>query len=124
MGTNLKAGRKKDLYAFWGNKITENINSELAGHKERVLLNLASNEYFAAIDTKKINARILSCTFREERDGTYKFVTIFGKKARGMMTRFIIQNRIEKAEDLKHFEEDGYFFNERISKEDEWVFTR
>jgi cytoplasmic iron level regulating protein YaaA (DUF328/UPF0246 family) len=124
MGTKLKLGRKKDLYAFWGNKITDSINRELAAHKQNVLLNLASNEYFAAVNTKNINARILSCTFKEERNGKYQFVTIFGKKARGLMTRFIIQNRIDKAEDLKHFEEEGYFFNERISKEDEWVFTR
>jgi cytoplasmic iron level regulating protein YaaA (DUF328/UPF0246 family) len=124
MGTKLKVARKKDLYAFWGDKITDTINRELADHKQKVLLNLASNEYFAAINPKKINARILSCTFKEERNGKYQFVTIFGKKARGLMTRFIIQSRIDKAEDLKHFEEEGYFFNERISKEDEWVFTR
>jgi uncharacterized protein len=124
MGTGLKVGRKKNLYAFWGDKITENINRELAGHKEKVLLNLASIEYFGALNLKKINARILSCTFKEERNGKFQFVTIFGKKARGLMTRFIIQNRIEKAGDLKHFEEEGYFFNDRLSKENEWVFTR
>jgi cytoplasmic iron level regulating protein YaaA (DUF328/UPF0246 family) len=124
MGTGLKVGRKKDLYAFWGDKITENINRELAAQKEKVLLNLASVEYFQAINPKKINARILSCTFKEERNGKYQFVTIFGKKARGLMTRFIIQNRIESAENLKHFEEEGYYFNERISKENDWVFTR
>jgi len=124
MGTSLKVGRKKDLYAFWVDKISENINLEITGHKEKVLLNLASNEYFAALNPKKINARILSCTFKEERNGKYQFVTIFGKKARGLMTRFIIRNKIDKSDDLKHFEEEGYFFNERISKEDEWVFTR
>jgi len=124
MGTKLKVGRKKDLYAFWGDKITQSINREMASHTEKVLLNLASNEYFAAINPLKINARILSCTFKEERNGKYQFVTIFGKKARGLMTRFIIRNRIDRSEDLKHFEEDGYFFNERISREDEWVFTR
>ena len=124
MGTKLKVGRKKDLYAFWGDKITQSINREMASHTEKVLLNLASNEYFAALNPSKINARILSCTFKEERNGNYRFVTIFGKKARGLMTRFIIRNRIDKSEDLKHFEEDGYFFNERISREDEWVFTR
>jgi len=124
MGTSLKVGRKKDLYAFWGEKLTENLNRELSGHKEKVLLNLASNEYFAAINPKKINARILSCTFKEERNGKYQFITIYGKKARGLMARFIIQNRIDKAEDLKHFDEEGYFFNERMSGEAEWVFTR
>jgi uncharacterized protein len=124
MGTKLKAGRKKDLYAFWGDKITDSINRELAKHKEKVLLNLASKEYFAAVNTKKINARILTCTFKEERNGKYQFVTIYGKKARGLMTRFILQYHIDHVEDLKHFEEEGYYFNERISKEDEWVFTR
>lgn len=124
MGTSLKVGRKKDLYAFWGDKITENINRELAGHKENVLLNLSSIEYFSAINPKKINSRILNCTFKEERNGKYQFITIFGKKARGLMTRFIIQNQINDAENLKHFDEEGYYFNERISKENDWVFTR
>jgi cytoplasmic iron level regulating protein YaaA (DUF328/UPF0246 family) len=124
MGTKLKVGGKKDIYAFWGEKIAGTINRELADHKQKVLLNLASNEYFEAINPKKLNARIITCTFKEERNGKYLFVTIFGKKARGLMTRFIIQNRIDKAEDLKHFEEEGYFFNERISKVDNWVFTR
>ena len=124
MGTTLKAGKKKDLYAFWGDKITNSLNRELDSHKEKVLLNLASNEYFEVINPKKINARILSCTFKEERNGKLQFITLYGKKARGLMTRFIIQNRIDKAEDLKHFEEEGYFFNERVSGGDDWVFTR
>jgi hypothetical protein len=124
MGTSLKVGRKKDLYAFWGDKITGCINRELTHHAEKVLLNLASKEYFAAINRKKINGRILSCTFKEERNSKYQFITIFGKKARGLMTRFIIRNRINDPENLKHFDEEGYFFNERISTENDWVFTR
>lgn len=124
MSTSLKVGRKKDLYAFWENKLTESINREMEVHKEKVLLNLASKEYFSAINPKKVNARILNCMFKEERNGKYRFVTIYGKKARGLMTRYIIQNFIDKTEDLKNFEEEGYFFNDRISTENEWVFTR
>lgn len=124
MGTNLKVGKIKDLYAFWGIKLTETLNRELSGHREKVILNLASKEYFAALNPKKLDARILTCTFKEERNGKYQFVTIFGKKARGLMSRFMIQNRIDKAEDLKHFDEEGYFFNERISTKEEWIFTR
>jgi len=124
MGTKLTIGKKKDLYGFWGEKITMAINRELESHKEKVLLNLASTEYFKALKINKINARILSCTFKEERNGKLQFITIYGKKARGLMTRFIIKNRIDKAEDLKHFDEEGYYFNERVSRENEWVFTR
>ncbi len=124
MGTKLKVGRKKDLYGFWGDKITESINRELSGHKEKVFLNLASREYFESLNPGKINGRVLSCTFKEERNGKYQFVTIFGKKARGLMTGFIIKNQIDEVENLKHFDEEGYYFNERISTEREWVFVR
>jgi uncharacterized protein len=124
MGTPLKVGRKKDLYSFWGDKITACLNRELEGQKEKVLLNLASNEYSDAVNLKKIKARVLTCTFKEERNGKLQFITLYGKKARGLMTRFIIENRIDKAEDLKHFDLEGYFFNERMSKRDEWMFCR
>lgn len=124
MGTKIKIGRKIDLYAFWGEKLTETINTELDKHKEKVLINLASTEYFNAINTKKIKSRILTCTFKEERNGKLQFITIYGKKARGLMTRFIIKNKIEKPDDLKHFEEEGYFYNDRASKENDWVFSR
>jgi cytoplasmic iron level regulating protein YaaA (DUF328/UPF0246 family) len=124
MGIKLKVGKKNDLYTFWGDKITQSVNRELSNHKEKVLLNLASNEYYSVINPTKIKARIVSCTFKEERNGKYQFITIYGKKARGLMTRFIIKNRIDKAEDLKHFDEEGYYFNERISKKDNWVFVR
>ncbi|MCB8998952.1 MAG: peroxide stress protein YaaA [Bacteroidales bacterium] len=124
MGTKLKPGRKKDLYHFWGDKITDKINEELSSHNSRVLLNLASAEYFKAVKTDRVKARIISCNFKEEVNGQYKFVTVFGKKARGLMARFIIQNRIDNAEDIKHFEEEGYFYNDRLSSENEWLFTR
>jgi uncharacterized protein len=124
MGTPLKVGRKKDLYSFWGDKLTACLNRELEGHKEKVLLNLASNEYSDAVNFKKIKARVLTCTFKEDRNGKLQFITLYGKKARGLMTRFIIKNRIDKAEDLKHFDLEGYFFNERMSRGDDWMFSR
>lgn len=124
MGTELRIGKLVNLYNFWGDKITDTINRELKNQKQKVLVNLASDEYFKALRADKIEGRIVSCMFKELVGDRYKFITIYGKKARGLMTRFIIQNRIGKVEDLKHFEEEGYFYNDRLSKEDYLVFTR
>jgi len=124
MGSDLKVGKAENLYSFWEDKITNAINLELKNQKQKVLVNLASDEYFKVIKTDKIKCRIVSCMFKESVGDKYKFITIYGKKARGLMTRFIIQNRIDKVEDLKHFEEEGYFYNDRLSKEDYLVFTR
>ncbi len=124
MGIPLKQGRKKDLYAYWGNRLTDSLNRELTGHKEKVLLNLASNEYSDAVNFNKIKGKVITCHFKEERDGKLQFITLYGKKARGLMTRFILENRIDKAEDIKHFDAEGYFFNDRMSTEDEWMFSR
>ena len=124
MGANLKTPRGKDLYAFWGQKITDALNNDIKTHKEKVIVNLASNEYFKAIDTKLVQARIINCHFREDKNGEIKFITVYGKKARGLMARFIIENRIGKAEDLKAFDSEGYYYEKSLSKEDEWVFVR
>lgn len=124
MGTQMTVNRKKGLYKFWGNKLTDELNNDLSGHKEKVLLNLASNEYFNAINPKKLKARIIKCQFKEERNGKLQFITIFGKKARGLMLRFMIENHIEHAEELKTFDVDGYYFNSSYSTEDYWMFSR
>ncbi|MFP4471928.1 MAG: YaaA family protein, partial [Bacteroidales bacterium] len=124
IGTNLKNKRGKNLYEFWGDKITKAIGEALDASGSRVLINLASNEYFKSIDTKKLDAEIITPAFKDSKDGTYKFITLYGKNARGMMTRFILKNRPEDAESLKLFDEDGYFYNEQLSKENKWVFTR
>ncbi|MBE0653654.1 MAG: peroxide stress protein YaaA [Bacteroidales bacterium] len=124
MGTQLKNSRGSDLYKFWRDLLTEKINEEISSHKEKVILNLASDEYFTALDTSMIKARVLKCMFKEERDGELKFITIFGKKARGMMTRFIIENKIDSVKDLKAFDSEGYHFNHQYSSDDLWMFSR
>ena len=124
MGIPLKNPKGKNLYEFWGTKITDFINDELRNHKHKVLINLASKEYFKAIKSKRINGEIITPVFKEERGNSYKVITVFTKNARGLMSRFIIQNRIESPEDIKAFDTDGYVFNHDLSTEKEWVFTR
>lgn len=124
MGTKLKTKGAKDLYSFWDNKITNLIKSDMRAAKTDILLNLASNEYFKAIDTSKIKKRILTVTFREYKDGELKFYPVFGKKARGLMTRYVIENRINEPEELKGFNVENYYFEESLSSDDEFVFVR
>ncbi|MFY9151978.1 MAG: peroxide stress protein YaaA [Prolixibacteraceae bacterium] len=124
MGTSIAVARKKNLYDFWKVKITAKLTQELAETDQKILINLASNEYFSAIDTKKLKARIITPAFKEHKNGQYQMVSFFAKKARGLMSRFIIQNKITDAEELKAFDLDGYYFNNQLSKGDSWVFTR
>jgi hypothetical protein len=124
MGTKIEIDHWKNLYEFWGDRITEKINKEFDSHKEKVLVNLASDEYFKIIDTAALNATVLKCQFKEERDGKLKFITIYGKKARGMMTRFIIKHKIDTPDDLKAFDMDGYHYNEEYSDSETLMFTR
>ena len=124
MGTSVAIARKKNLYEFWKTKITAKLNEELSNSEQKVLINLASNEYFSAIDPKKLKGRIITPAFKENKGGQYQMVSFFAKKARGLMSRFIIQNRLSNPEDLKAFDLEGYFYNNQISKDDNWVFTR
>lgn len=124
MGTSVSIARKKNLYEFWKTKITAKLNQEFAETDQKILINLASNEYFKAIDTKKIKARIITPAFKEHKDGQYQMVSFFAKRARGLMSRFIIQNKITDPEELKAFDLEGYYFNNQLSKADNWVFTR
>lgn len=124
MGTNISVARKKNLYEFWKTKITAKLNQEFSENGKKVLVNLASNEYFSAIDTKKLKARIITPAFKENKDGKYQMVSFFAKRARGLMSRFIIQNNISDPEEMKAFDLEGYYFNNQISKDDNWVFTR
>ena len=123
MGTSFKTKKWTDLYEFWGNKITDILNEEF-NSKSDVLINLASNEYFRAIKKDLIKADIITPVFKEYKNGTYKFLSVYGKKARGLMTSYIIKNKISDHEKLKLFDIDGYYFNDRLSRENEWVFTR
>jgi cytoplasmic iron level regulating protein YaaA (DUF328/UPF0246 family) len=124
MGTSFGIGGKKNLYEFWQTKLTNRLNQELSQQKEKVLINLASVEYFGAIDTKRLKARVITPLFKEHKSGQYQMVSFFAKRARGLMSRFIIQNQIDNPEDIKAFDSEGYFFNNQLSKEDSWIFTR
>ncbi|WP_346856782.1 peroxide stress protein YaaA [uncultured Draconibacterium sp.] len=124
MGTKLKYQRSEDLYAFWKSKITPKIKDALVESGSNVLVNLASNEYSKSIDSKKLGAEIVTPEFKDLKNGKYKMITFFAKKARGLMTRFIVENEIDKIEDLQAFDVDGYVFNPRLSKEGKPVFTR
>lgn len=124
MGTRLKYYRAENLYAFWTTAITRNINQELTEAGTNVLVNLASNEYFKSIDRKKLKAGIVSPEFKDGANGNYKIISFFAKRARGLMTRFILQNNITNPSDLQAFDLDGYIFNPRLSKPGRPVFTR
>jgi len=124
MGTRLATRHGSNLYQFWGNKVTDNINNALAQQTSKVLLNLASNEYYQVIQAERIEGRILNINFKELRDGKYRFVSFAAKRARGLMARYMIDNRITRPSQLRQFDVDRYAFNEALSRDDEWIFTR
>jgi uncharacterized protein len=124
MGTKLANARGKDLYAFWGDKIAHEINRLTDGHKDRSLINLASNEYFKSVKTKTLEGPVITPVFKEVKAGVAKVIGFSAKRARGMMARFMIDNRLETPEGLKKFAVDGYGYQDDISTETEWVFTR
>ncbi|WP_339923466.1 peroxide stress protein YaaA [uncultured Cyclobacterium sp.] len=121
MGIKLKNKKAKDLYGFWGSKITKAINELAEGQP---IINLASNEYFKVVKKKDLKARLISPVFKEYKNGTYKNIGIFSKQARGLMTDFIIKNKVENPENLKTFNEGKYEYSESKSSTDEWVFIR
>lgn len=124
MGIPLKNPKGKKLYEFWGTKITDAINKELLNHKNKTVINLASNEYYKVLKTKLLNADVITPVFKEDKGNDFKVVTVYAKNARGLMSRFIIKNRIENPEDIKAFDSDGYLFNQDLSTEKVWVYTR
>ncbi len=121
MGTKLSNPRGKDLYSFWGTKIAKAINEVL---DDQWLVNLASQEYFKAVNQKALKAEVITPQFKEYRNGSYKIIGIFAKQARGMMTNYIIKNKINQPEKLKFFEEGGYSYDDKLSDKNEWVFIR
>ncbi|MYH69237.1 MAG: peroxide stress protein YaaA [Gammaproteobacteria bacterium] len=124
MGTKLKNRRGKDLYAFWDDRINQTLDKELAGQDDPVLVNLASNEYFKSVRANKLAARIVTPVFKEARNGQLKLISFFAKKARGLMSRYIIRNRLSDPEDLKGFDLEGYRYNGALSDTDHPLFTR
>ena len=124
MGTKLSNARGKDLYAFWGTQISEWLNEALAEQGDDVLLNLASNEYFSAVKKSALNARIINTEFKDLKNGQHKIISFYAKKARGMMSRFVIKERINNPDHLKQFDDQGYRFSAEQSKPDLLVFLR
>lgn len=124
MGTPFQFGKYDDLYHFWKQKITRQIEIDLKESGSNLLINLASQEYFSAIDVKKLRAKIVTPQFLDSKNGSFKMITVYAKKARGMMTRFILEYRINCEEDLRGFDRDGYYFNSNLSKPGSPVFTR
>jgi cytoplasmic iron level regulating protein YaaA (DUF328/UPF0246 family) len=124
MGTRLQTPRGANLYAFWGNRITKTVNAMLAGQSEHTIVNLASTEYFSALQPAEIDGRVLTPAFLQIRDGVPKMLGMMAKRARGTMARYICTHRVEHAEGLKDFNEDGYVYREDLSEGDRWVFVR
>ncbi len=122
MGTKLEVGKDKNLYEFWKKSITKALNDQL--QDDELFLNLASNEYFKAIDTKVLKVPVVSATFKNFKRGEYKNIAIYAKQARGLMARFVIDTNAQTKDDLKGFNYDGYNFSEPMSAENELVFIR
>ena len=124
MGTKLATHKGDNLYAFWGNIITKALQQALDMQGDNVLINLASDEYYNAVNTKALNAQIIKPVFLDNKNGKYKVISFYAKKARGLMCRYLIQQRLTHIEQLKAFDLGGYWFDETASSETEFVFKR
>jgi len=121
MGTKFANAKGVNLYKFWGNSLRESLESEL---EDGVLINLASNEYFKAAQGSKLKARIITPIFKDWKTDQYKMISFYAKKARGLMSRYIIQNKLQEPEQIKQFDTEGYRYSEEMSSGDDWVFIR
>ena len=124
MGTKISIGDKRTLYDFWSNIITTELNKELRATNSSILLNLASNEYSKSIVFKNLNAEVISPVFKDWKNGKFKIISFYAKRARGLMARFFLENQISNVKDLKGFQIDGYIYNEEMSSANTPVFTR
>lgn len=124
MGTKLANPRGKDLYAFWGNVITQAVQKALAQQGDGILVNLASDEYYKSVQESRLKAQVIKPIFLDLKNGQYKVISFYAKKARGLMCRFMIQQRLNKVEQLKTFDLGGYWFDESASSQNEFVFKR
>lgn len=124
MKTPLANSRGKDLYAFWGNRITDVLNRHLESENTDTVINLASGEYFKAVQPKRLKARLLTVHFKERKGNSLQVIGLFAKRARGMMARHIVRHRITKAEDICGFKDEGYCFERELSSATEFVFAR
>lgn len=124
MGRKLNTKKHDNLYGFWGNKIGEQLNKDIEASGSPYLINVASNEYFRATNAKQIKAKIITCEFKQLKGGEYKTIMVYAKKARGMMSRFIIKNKINTPEELMAFDMDGYTYSPKMSNDYNLVYTR
>ncbi|WP_436662238.1 peroxide stress protein YaaA [Acinetobacter sp. P1(2025)] len=124
MGTKLKNSRGNNLYEFWGRIITDQINQDLAEIDAKLLVNLASDEYYKSVNEKKIQAEIIKPVFLDQKNGKYKVISFYAKKARGLMARYLIENKLSQVEQLKAFDSEGYYFDAESSSDKELVFKR
>lgn len=124
MGIKFKNERGKNLYEFWGDRLAKALDKDLKEHEAQVVINLASNEYFKAVPQKALKAKVITPVFQEVKDGRARVISFLAKKARGAMTRYIIDNRLEKPDALKDFNIDGYAYSAEESSDDRWVFKR
>lgn len=124
MGTSLKTRRGGSLYEFWGDQLTDSLNSELVNDKQPVVVNLASNEYFKSVNHRKLNATLISPVFKDEKNGTYKIISFFAKKARGAMARYLVDERSKVAKSINGFDQLGYRYSAADSSTGKPVFLR
>lgn len=124
MLTKIKSNRGSNLYDFWKDKLTDYFKEEIDKQNDNIIIDLASKEYSSAIDMHRINAEVITPVFKDYKGGSCKVITIYAKRARGLMTRFIIKNSIINPSELKEFNEEGYSYNQYLSTDKEWVFTR
>ena len=124
MGVKIKTRRGQSLYDFWGPRIAEQLDAALAGRKDKTVVNCASQEYFGAVDRAALKAPVITCRFLEEKDGEARILSFFAKRARGLIARYAIDNRIARAADLKGFDRDGYRFVASLSGDHEFTFAR
>ena len=124
MGTKFANQRGANLYEFCGNIITDELNKLVSSQPDSVLVNLASNEYFKSVQPKKLQAEIITPVFMDQKNDKYKIISFFAKRARGLMSAFIIKNKITVVEQLKQFNVDGYSYNSAMSEGNKWVFCR
>jgi cytoplasmic iron level regulating protein YaaA (DUF328/UPF0246 family) len=124
MGTKFANQRGANLYEFWGSIITDELNKLLSAQPNSVLVNLASNEYFKSVQPKNLQAEIITPVFMDQKNDKYKIISFFAKRARGLMSAFIIKNKITLVEQLKEFNVDGYSYNSAMSEGNQWVFCR
>jgi cytoplasmic iron level regulating protein YaaA (DUF328/UPF0246 family) len=120
MGTKMQVKDHKNLYQYWGDKITDLINERA----DKYIINLASNEYFKSVNKKKLNGELIEVSFKENKNGKYKIVAFYAKKARGLMCQYVVKNKLTTPEQMKSFDWDDYTFNEELSSANAYVFTR